>query len=336
MNSFGISPKAKAVMRALRFDRRRASMRVVDFLVSFLSRLVPARIMRHCCWLLSRNPDIPDRWGFHIRPIHFYDPLPDFQALTPLMLEQRRAPPEIDFALPSQTALLATLASESRAELHDIARKRTFDFSNFYFTGLDACAYYALIRHLKPRKVIEIGAGYSTRMACLAIAHNEADGQPAELTCIEPYPEPRLTESHGKFELVIKKLEDVPLAAFEVLAPGDILLIDSSHVAKIHSDVCYAFLDILPRLRPGVWVHVHDIFFPRDYPAKWIIGERRAYNEQYILEALLSGNKSFIPKLANHWLVLDYPEAVTSLCPPLAMRGVAIEQLGSSFWMCRR
>ena len=82
----------------------------------------------------------------------------------------------------------------------------------------------------------------------------------------------------------------------------DILMIDSSHVATAGSDVCFEFLEILPRLKPGVWVHVHDIFYPTDYPAEWVIQRRQAFNEQYVLEAFLAFNPKFSVQLANAWL----------------------------------
>lgn len=310
-------------------------VRIVDGILKTATKMIPPRLMTHWFWVLSQNPRISDAWGYHIQPIHYYTPLPDFRTLTPSMFERRREPPRIDFALPMQVALLKALAVESRAELDAIAHEGAFDFTNDWFTGLDACVYYSLIRHLKPRRIVEVGSGYSTRLASLAVVRNEAEGSPGEVICIEPYPEPRLTESSARFTLIKKPVQEVPISFFEELSKNDILMIDSSHVATIGGDVCYEFLDILPRLKPEVWVHVHDIFFPRDYPAKWVINERRAYNEQYLLEAFLSDNKSFAPKLANHWLVLDYRNAVDALCPLIATSGVTIEQLGGSFWMCK-
>jgi hypothetical protein len=243
--------------------------------------------------------------------------------------------PGIDFALPQQVALLETLAAQSRPELDAIVLDGAFDFTNGWFTGPDACTYYALVRQLKPRRIIEIGSGYSTRIASLAVARNDAEGHSGEIFCIEPYPKERLTKSSARFTLVEKAVQDVPLSFFAGLANDDILMIDSSHIVTLGSDVCYEFLEILPRLNPGVWVHVHDIFLPTDYPAAWVIGERRAYTEQYLLEAFLSGNKSFSPKLAIRWLVLDHRAVIDALCPPAALSSIAPEQIGSSFWMRR-
>jgi hypothetical protein len=306
-----------------------------DSTLRAVSRALPKRLMHHWSWVLLRDKHIADAWGISVRPIHYYEPLPDFRTLTQAKLEIRRVSPGIDFAMPAQISLLETLATESRAELDGIAQEGDFDFANTLFTGLDACAYYALIRHLRPKRITEIGSGYSTQIASRALARNEVEGSPFEIICIEPYPEARLTKSNAHYRLIQKPVQEVPLATFEELSVNDILMIDSSHVAKTGSDVCYEFLEILPRLKPGVWVHVHDIFFPQDYPPEWVIDERRAYNEQYFLEALLSGNKAFNPKLANHWLVLDHRELVDTLCPPAATRDVPRVRLGSSFWMCK-
>jgi hypothetical protein len=108
------------------------------------------------------------------------------------------------------------------------------------------------------------------------------------------------------------------------------LFIDSTHTVKFRSDVCYEFLEILPVLTPGVWVHVHDIFFPNDYPAEWILERRLALNEQYLLEAFLSFSNAYDVELANHWLSLDYSDALTALYPEASAMTTA-----SSFWMRR-
>jgi len=171
--------------------------------------------------------------------------------------------------------------------------------------------------------VIEIGGGYSTQLANKALAAN-GNGK---LTCIEPYPE-RLNGAGSKVELIEKRVEEIDVAFFSCLAANDILFIDSSHTVKFGSDVCYEFLEILPRLAHGVWVHVHDIFFPHDYPAEWLIKRRLALNEQYLLEAFLSFNDQFQVALANHWLSLEHVESVRKLW--------AAGSSASSFWIRRR
>ncbi len=296
-------------------------------------RLLPTQVAQHLLFLLRHDTALTDRWGYHIRPIHYYEPLPDFGAITPAQLERRREFPAINFDWPGQLRLLAALAASYRDELAELAAQPEpvgFPFDNEYFAGLDAAVYYALIRHLKPARVIEIGSGYSTRIAAKALARNRQAGNTGRLTCIEPYPQPRLTEAKLDIELIATPVEQLDLEIFSTLAPNDILFIDSSHTVKFGSDVCYEFLEILPRLRPGVWVHVHDIFFPHDYPAEWLVEKRIAFTEQYLLEAFLAFNSAFIVVAANHWLCLDHPEAVECLWPSSQRRDYSGH---ASFWM---
>jgi hypothetical protein len=300
------------------------------------SRLAPTRLMAHWMWLLRQHAEIADRWGHHIRPIHYYEPLPDFRRVKREALERRRQPLAIDFKIADQTERVARLAKERGAELEEIVRNDQFDFRNGFFAGLDAAVYYAIIRDLKPRRCVEIGSGYSTRIATLALERNEAEGCGGELMCVEPYPEARLTQSTARFKLIETLVQDAPLSIFESLEANDILFIDSSHVATTGGDVCFEFLDVLPRLKPGVWIHVHDIFFPCDYPADWVLKRRRAFNEQYVLEAFLSGNRDFEPTLTNYWLALDHREIVERLCPVDVALQDAAEAPSASFWMRRR
>lgn len=283
-----------------------------------LFRTVPARAAHHLLFLAQSRPEISDRWGYHIRPIHYYEPLPDFSTITVDQINQRRTFSAIDFRWDQQLALLNDLAA-----YHDELSDLDFDFDNVFFSGLDAAIYYALIRHLQPQRIIEIGGGYSTLIASKALS---ANGK-GKLTCIEPYPE-RLNGTEPNVELIQKRVEEMDVDFFGSLAANDILFIDSSHTVKFRSDVCFEFLEVLPRLAPGVWVHVHDIFFPHDYPADWLINRRLALNEQYLLEAFLSFNKAFAPQLANYWLGLDHNNDTRRLWR-------TTDNPASSFWMKR-
>jgi hypothetical protein len=285
-----------------------------------LFRSVPVRAARHALFLAQSQPELSDRWGYHIRPIHYYEPLPDFRSITREQTERKRVFPAIDFRRDDQLRLLGQLEPYAR-ELPET------DLVNDYFSGLDAVVYYSLIRHLKPRRIIEIGGGYSTRIASKALAAN-AGGR---LTCIEPYPEDRLSAAAFGVHLVTKRVEELDVSFFSALEAGDILFIDSSHTVKFGSDVCYEFLEILPALKRGVWVHVHDIFFPHDYPAEWLLKRRLALNEQYLLEAFLSFNKDFRIALANNWLNLECRSETARLWP----KAVSSASGASSFWMQR-
>ena len=287
-----------------------------------LFRTVPTRAAHHLLFLAQSRPDLSDRWGYHIRPIHYYEPLPDFRSITTEQITRRRTYPGIDFNWNEQLTLVNELAAYSN-ELRELK----FDFDNAFFNGFDAAVYYSLIRHLQPQRIVEIGGGYSTQIADRALARNGT----GKLTCIEPYPEERLNGAKLDIELITKRVEEIDIDFFSSLDANDILFIDSSHTVKFGSDVCFEFLEVLPTLKPGVWIHVHDIFFPHDYPEEWLIERRQAWNEQYLLEAFLSFNSRFSVQLANHWFCLDHLEEAARLWP----RALSPNYGPCSFWMKR-
>ena len=294
---------------------------------------MPRRLVSHLMFLLHTRPSIADASGYHVRPIHYYEPLPDFRGITADAIQRRRASKAIDFDLDGQRRLLRRLGDAYRNEIEALGTAGAFDFSNEYFAGLDAAMYYAVIRDLKPARVIEIGSGMSTRIADLALQRNRSAGHEGELICIEPFPQPRLTADMPAITLIERPVEQVPLETFDALQPNDILFIDSSHAVKFGGDVCREFLEILPRVKPGVWIHVHDIFFPQDYPATWLLDRRLAFNEQYILEAFLAFNDAFAVRAANFWLALDHRADVETLAPAIVWPH---GDLGcGSFWMQR-
>jgi len=304
-----------------------------DQLLLAALKAVPPALAQHVMFLLRNNPALPDRWGHHIRPIHYYEPLPDFRGITAEAAGRRRVSASVEFDIEGQRRQVRRLGDAYRAEIEALASSRAFDFANEYFAGLDAATYYAIIRDVRPARVIEIGSGMSTRIADLAVQRNRAAGHGGEIVCIEPFPQARLTENMPAVTLIERPVEQLDLATFDTLQSNDILFIDSSHAAKFGGDVCREFLEILPRLNRGVWVHVHDIFFPRDYPASWLIDRRLAFNEQYLLEAFLSFNRAFAVRACNHWLALDYRGDAEALAPAAIWPGT---ELGcGSFWMQR-
>ncbi|MBE9127558.1 MULTISPECIES: class I SAM-dependent methyltransferase [unclassified Coleofasciculus] len=288
----------------------------IDGLLLTTFKKIPSRFVRRLLWLLHTHPTITDKWGYYIRQVHYYEPLPDFSKITHEQTFKRRYSDCIDWNFKNQIELVHKLSSYYD-EIHEIAKKKSlnanFDFFNPIYVELDAAVYYALIREIKPSKVIEIGAGYSTQLARIAIARNHDEGKGGNIICIEPYPQPILSRSNLEVEVITERVETIELGFFEQLSAGDILFIDSTHTVKFGGDVCREILEILPTLASGVWVHFHDIFFPYDYPPKWLIDERRAWNEQYMLEAFLAYNSQFEVVLANHWLAIDYPQEVAKI-----------------------
>ena len=277
--------------------------------------------------LLRQSPALTDGWGWHVRPIHYYEPIPDFRAIKPERLSRKRSPPGFSIDAAAQARRLEDLGRRYGEELRALDRTGSFDFGNDYFSGLDAAVYYALVRDQRPRRIVEIGAGWSTRIAARALAANAAEGSRGDITAIEPYPQPRLLEAGIEMTLIEKAAEDVDPAVFQALGENDILFVDSSHALRCGGDVFFVFLELLPRLAPGVHVHVHDIHFPFDYPEEWVLGQRLASNEQYVLEAFLAFNDRFTIELANRWVSTEAPKACAALWPS--------DKGASSFWMRR-
>lgn len=166
-----------------------------------------------------------------------------------------------------------------------------FYWNNPMFSPLDAAAYYGVVRSLEPRCILEVGSGYSTAIALMAA---ERCGRPVEVSCIEPYPS-RFLRKHRRqlHTLIERKVQDCDPLLFETLEPGDVLFIDSSHCSHLGSDLNVLMFECMPRLKPGVHVHFHDIFLPSEYPRVWLEDIGIMWNEQYLLLAFLMCNKDF-------------------------------------------
>lgn len=223
---------------------------------------------------------------------HYYEPQiiysKEFDARKPRQLF-------IDFHLDKQLAGLSSLSYSnelSMLPLHGNYGEGRFYVQNPAFGPGDCDLYYLLVRNIKPKRIIEIGSGYSTLVCLEALKKNALDNAHTSLCCIEPYEMNWLEQTPG-IELIRESVEKVPISVFSELEENDILFIDSSHIIRPENDVLFEFLELLPRLRKGVIVHIHDIFSPRHYPSDWLQKEFRFWNEQYLLEAFLYYNDSF-------------------------------------------
>jgi hypothetical protein len=233
----------------------------------------------------------------------------DYYSTLPVLDDLRRNRARWD--RPSELAGVAVDVDEMKRRLAALADRWEADFAAHAgdyagnqragfgpgYPAFDARTLYFMLREHKPARYLEVGSGLSTYYATLAGDRNATDGHPLKITCVEPYPFAALTELPG-FELVQGFVQDVPVSRFEQLDEGDVLFIDSSHALKIDSDVAYLFLEVLPRVRPGVFVHIHDVPFPYNtpYPADtWLFGERWPvyWNEAMIVQAFLAFNSSF-------------------------------------------
>ena len=292
--------------------------------------LLPTSWLRCFLKTFDARPELAEAAGYHVHPRRFDSPLPILEDIDSGKLTRRRPLPAIDLRLDSGRKLVPQLqpfARELDSLPYDKQEGAAFWFNNKSFTDFDAAVVYSMLRLLKPKRYVELGCGFSSIVSSQALQRNASEG----VTCDAVYcdPEPRLPMggalAYGRF--VREPVQNAPMELFKSLAAGDVLFIDTSHVLKIQSDVEHELLRILPSLAPGVWIHVHDIFTPYDYPEEWLHRSLRlTANEQYAVECLLSGGDRYQIELPLHCLVRDYPELMKEFFP----RG---RNPGQSLWM---
>lgn len=249
---------------------------------------------------------------------HYYEPLFNTEQLHKPLSEDRHLP-GIDLNVAGQLAFIKSLthAQELRAmRLNEPATDATkFALGNISFEAGDADFLYQFIRTVKPAKVLEIGSGNSTKIAHAALHKNKEEGSKNSAhLCIEPYEMPWLERLEG-LQVIRKRVEMCDFNWANELKSGDLLFIDSSHIIRPQSDVLTEYLEILPQLASGVYVHIHDIFTPRDYLESVIIKDVRFWNEQYLLEALLSNTQRYEIIGALNFLKRHHFDALQAVCP---------------------
>lgn len=166
-------------------------------------------------------------------------------------------------------------------------------YNNLYFSYSDAIFLHSVINYFQPKKIIEVGSGFSS--AAMLDINKHGFNNSIELTFIEPYPEERLyklIDDKDKKQVIVDFVQNINDEVWLQLEANDILFIDTSHVSKYRSDVNHLFFNVLPLLKSGVIIHIHDIFFPFDYPLEWL-KQGRSWNEAYLLRAFLQYNDSF-------------------------------------------
>jgi hypothetical protein len=251
---------------------------------------------------------------------HYYEPLFDDSCLSRPLSEDRELP-GIDLNVAEQQAFLAKLRFSQ--ELVDLkldqpsADPFKFYLKNPNFGCGDAEYLYQFLRATQPGKVIEIGSGHSTKITRMALNRNYAESTlKAEHICIEPHEMNWLEQMEG-VTILRKRVEDCGLDWATELSSGDLLFIDSSHMIRPQGDVLKEYLEILPRLSSGVYVHMHDIFTPKDYLRLWVVDQVRFWNEQYLLEALLSNSSRYEVVGAVNYLKHHNFDSFQRVCPYL-------------------
>lgn len=292
-------------------------------------------------WGHWRGPlfDRAERMGLHVLPTHYYSPVPTTSALSKEVWKARKHAVGVDLNLDAALVLLEELSAAYHTEYSAFSRtrgadRRKFSLANSGYRAGDAEIYYAMLRRFKPSRVIEIGCGNSTLVACMALGKNreEAPNEGCHYVCIEPYLPTYLRPApKGVTEIIEKPVQDVSLDVFKMLRGGDFLFIDSSHVAALGSDVVYEYLEILPQLNGGVIVHIHDIFLPFEYPESWARKQRFFWNEQYVLHAMLSGSSDFEVLLPAYALFQLRPESFRTAFPSIEMTNQV-----AAFWIRKK
>lgn len=308
---------------------------------------LPSLVENHCPWLyvILRRLNKARRYLFNGAQLaedmprgHYYSPLPAagpaamFASLQSIQNTATTELPGIDLRRAAQqalvTAMLPCLKDFPWQDRETTARR--FHLAQGNFSWSDAIFLQAMLRHHRPRQVIEVGSGFSS--ALMLDTNDLFLDRQTRFTFIEPYPvllQQRLRESdRASVTIHARPVQEVSLEIFEALKAGDFLFIDSSHISKTGSDVNFLLFEVLPRLKPGVIIHVHDIFWPFDYPSDWLkLG--RAFNEAYALRAFLQFNPAFE--------ILLWVPFMTRLAETLLREEAPLlyRNLGASIWIRR-
>jgi predicted O-methyltransferase YrrM len=270
---------------------------------------------------------------------HYYSPLPDNRELASepsrslVWPESPRPTPGIDWNESCQRALATDVfAHQDRLKFVEQQGPDPSEYwtANDQYPALDAWLLEAFLRYLRPRRMIEVGSGYSSLVT--ARVNREFLANSMRFTCIEPYPRGFLQAGvPGISELRVEEVQRTPLEVFESLGDGDVLFIDSSHTVKTGGDVAWVYGEILPRLQAGVVVHIHDAFIPGDYPEAWVL-EGWGWNEIYLIKAFLAFNAGFDVLFGVRWMLQNHPELIDQAFPDFRSHR---ERGGGALWLRR-
>jgi methyltransferase family protein len=300
-------------------------MEVSQFIATVMPRCLRSERFREIFPLWEQH-------GFHVTPAHFYQPIPDTRSLAETLWKRPSKLVGIDMNEPTQLDLVRQRFPKFRDECEQLPteplqKRGRFYLNNGLFGGLDALVAYCIVRHFQPQSIVEIGSGFSS----LILGEGLAKNNNPDLVCIDPLPQDFLRHNFpGLGSLIEKRVQEVDFDFFSQLNSNDILFIDSSHTVKIGGDVNYLFLEVLPRLKPGVIVHIHDIFLPFEYRRDWVMEQFRFWTEQYLLQGFLMFNSEFEVLMANSYLNHYHREDLKATFPTLP------SWRGGSFWMRRR
>jgi hypothetical protein len=271
-------------------------------------------------------------WERFSPPGHFYSPLPSREEIADAWARGGFGPPfpAIELNEAGQFARLERFAAWYGAQPfpEQPTKGRRFYLDNPSYGHYDAFMLYGMLREARPKRMIEVGSGFSS--AAMLDLNDQVLGGGVNFTFIDPDMtrlRPLLRpDDHARCRLIEKRVQEVPVEAFSALEENDVLFIDSSHVSKIGSDVNRLFFDVLPALAPGVLIHIHDVAGNLDYPRDWL-EEGRAWNEQYLLRAFLMNNEAYRIELFSAWLWNQRHELIRQQMPMCSRGG------GGQMWL---
>jgi Methyltransferase domain len=264
----------------------------------------------------------------------FYSPVPHLDELQPGTFDRVSDLPGVRWNLDSQIRFVKEQLAQPMAEFRPPATEpegsQAYAAHNPSYSLLDATVAYGMVRWLRPRLIVELGSGHSTLVTAQAGMRNQSEGNPFRLEVFDPFPSAMTEGLPGLHALHRTPAQEVPVTVFEELGDGDVLFVDTTHTVKIGSEVNVVVLEVLPRLRPGVVVHFHDIFLPFEYPRRWMEDFALYWNEQYLIQAFLAHNESWEVLVAAQALSRMRRQELTDLVGP-AVAGYD----AASFWMRR-
>jgi len=265
------------------------------------------------------------RAGLVVLPNHYYTPIADVHELRRLRKSwaNRSAMIGVDMNVAEQAGELLKMVKPYEPEYRGNAAYKEGTAKAFGpgFGYIEAQCLHGVLRALKPRRICEVGSGVSTYCTLRALERNESEGHVARLTCIEPNPSKflRTMQSKKSLELIEQPVQAVDPGFFQKLEAGDLLFIDTTHVVKPGGEVIYLYLEVLPRLRPGVIVHIHDIYFPYLYQRDLLqLTSLFQWSETALLLALLVNNSRLGVLFCLSLLHYDAPAVLSSVFPEYA------------------
>lgn len=266
-------------------------------------------------------------------PGHFYSPLVDHRILR--LSKERGIPNLPDLSIDKSSMVEFWNKNLNLIQSFNFPAKSNqahrFYTENSAFCIGDSVIYFTMLGVLRPKRVIEIGAGFSSLLLLESLEqHGLKDTQ---VTLIDPYPEKLLEliseRKLQRIHLIKKPIQDASLHLFSECESGDIVFIDSTHVLKTESDVCFELFNVLPKLNDGVYIHFHDIFWPFDYPESWI-KEGRSWNEAYALRAFLMNQEKYEIIFFNDYFARMHKNLIADTMPSF------LENSGGSIWLRKK